>query len=138
MRYLAWTFVALVCYSFVPPLMRIATREVPSSVATFGAASILALTALSIALDTRKPIVEHFTGSHGQYVLLAGIFLAISILAFFHSLSLGPVSIIVPIFGLFLVTSSAIGVYFLDEPVSFRQVVGIALAVAAIVVISIE
>lgn len=136
MRYLFWALIALVGYSFVPPLMRLATREIPSSVAAFGASGILTLSALSIALVTREPVVENLTGSHGRYVVLAGVFLAISILSFFHSLSLGPVSVIVPIFGLFLVTSSLVGVFFLDESFSGRQLLGIGLAIASIVVLS--
>ena len=138
MGYLIWAIIALVGYSFVPPLMRLATREIPYSVATFGAASTLALTALSLSLLTQEPITDQLTGSHGQYVLFAGIFLAISILSFFRALSDGPVSIVVPIFGLFLVISSGIGILFLDEQFSLRQLFGIGLAIAAIVVISTE
>ena len=138
MSYLIWVIVALVGYSFVPPLMRVATREIPYSVATFGSASVLAATALSISLFTQEPIADQLTGSHGKYVLFAGIFLAVSILSFFRALSDGPVSIVVPIFGLFLVVSSGIGVLFLDEEFSLRQLLGIGLALAAIVVISTE
>jgi transporter family protein len=138
MRYLIWTLVALVGYTFVPPLMNIATREVPTTVATFVAASLLAGTALSFALVGQEPIVGSLTGSHGRYVFIAGVFLAVSVLSFFQALSIGPVSIVVPIFGLFLVTSSAIGVVILDEPMTLQRGLGILLAMLAIVLLSFE
>jgi transporter family protein len=138
MRYLIWTLVALVGYTFVPPLMNIATREIPTTVVTFATASLLAGTALSLSLVGREPIVGPLTSSHGWYVLAAGVFLTISVLSFFQALSIGPVSIVTPIFGLFLVTSSVIGVVLLDEPMTLQRALGILLAMLAIVLLSFE
>jgi transporter family protein len=138
MRYLIWALVALLGYTFVPPLMNLATREVPSTVATFAAASMLAGTALFFALVGREPIIGSLTSSHGWYVLAAGVFLAISVLSFFQALSVGPVSVVAPIFGLFLVTSSVIGVVMLDEPMTLQRGLGILLAMLAIVLLSFE
>ncbi|MBZ6496781.1 EamA family transporter [Natrinema longum] len=138
MRYLVWTLIALVGYTFVPPLMNLATREVPSTVATFAAASMLAGTALALSLWGREPIVGSLAGAHGWYVLAAGGFLTVSILSFFRALSLGPVSIVAPIFGLFLVTSSVIGVAVLDEPMTIQRAMGVLLAMLAIALLSLE
>lgn len=138
MRYLVLAIVALIGYTFVPPLMNLATREIPSDVATFGVASMLAVTALSLSVLSREPVLEPLTSRSGVYVLLAGGFLTISILAFFRALSLGPVSVVVPIFGLFLVTSSLIGVFWLGEELSVHRLIGISLAILAIVFLSFE
>lgn len=138
MRYLIWALVALVGYTFVPPLMALATREIPSTVATFVAASMLAVTAFALSVLNGEPLFENLGSYHGRYVIAAGGFLTVSILAFFRALSLGPVNVVVPIFGLFLVTSSVVGVIALDEPVTLQRVGGIALAVLAIVILSTE
>lgn len=138
MHYLIWTLIALIGYTFVPPLMNLATQEVPSTVATFAAASMLAGTALVFSLWGREPIIGSLASSHGWYALAAGGFLTVSILAFFRALSLGPVSIVAPIFGLFLVTSSVIGVVALGEPMTIQRAIGILLAMLAIVFLSLE
>lgn len=138
MKYLAWAVVALAGYSFVPPLMNLATQRVPSNVATFGVASMLAMTALILSLISNEPILSQLTGSSGIYVLATGVCLTISILAFFRALSLGPVSIVAPIFGLFLVTSSLIGVFLLGEDFTVFKLIGIGLAMLSIVFLSFE
>lgn len=138
MRYLVLAIIALVGYTFVPPLMNLATREIPSDVATFGVASMLAATALSLSVISREPVLDQLSSRSGVYVFLAGGFLTISILAFFRALSQGPVSVVVPIFGLFLVTSSLGGVIWLGEDFSLHRVVGICLSILVIVFLSFE
>ncbi|WP_255152262.1 hypothetical protein [Halorarius halobius] len=59
-------------------------------------------------------------------------------LAFFHALSLGPVSIVAPVFGLFLVTSSLFGVFLLDEVLALHRGFGITLAMLAIALLLLE
>ena len=53
----------------------------------------------------------------------AGILLAIAIaiVTYYRALELGPVSVVTPIFGTFLVLSSIIGIAFLDEPFTLRK-----------------
>lgn len=138
MRYLAWAVLALVGYTFVPPLMNIATREIPSDVATFGVASMLALSALALSLVAREPVLDSLTSRAGLYVLAAGVCITVSILAFFRALSLGPVSVVAPVFGLFLVTSSLLGVLLLGEELTLNRGVGISLAMLAILFLSLE
>jgi transporter family protein len=137
-RYLAWAVLALVGYTFVPPLMNIATREIPSDVATFGVASMLALSALALSLVAREPVLDSLTSRAGLYVLAAGVCITVSILAFFRALSLGPVSVVAPVFGLFLVTSSLLGVLLLGEELTLNRGVGISLAMLAILFLSLE
>lgn len=138
MNYLAWAILALVGYTFVPPLMSLATREIPSDVATFAVASMLSVTALGLSIVSSEPVIEQLWSPSGRYVLLAGGFLTVSILAFFRALSLGPVNVVVPVFGLFLVTSSLVGVFVLGEDLTLPRVTGIGLALLAVVVLSLD
>lgn len=69
-------------------------------------------------------------------MLAAGVFLGIGILALYRSLALGPVSVVTPIFAMFLVFSSVIGFVFLGESFTARKAVGIAFAVASVYLVS--
>jgi len=62
----------------------------------------------------------------------AGACLAVGILAYYRALSLGPVSVVAPVFGLFLVVSSLVGIAVLNESLTLRKVLGIALAAVAV------
>jgi transporter family protein len=68
----------------------------------------------------------------------AGICLSIGIIAYYRALSAGPVSVVVPVFGLFLVTSSVIGIVFLDEALTLRKVTGVVLALVAVFLTTFE
>jgi transporter family protein len=66
----------------------------------------------------------------------AGVLLAIAIVAYYRALELGPVSVVAPIFGTFLVLSAIVGIVFLDEPFTIRKGLGIVLAGVAIWLVS--
>lgn len=138
MNYLGWSLIALASYSIVSPLVSFVTRDVPSTVAALITNGILVIAAFGVVLASGESIVPYLAHKKAPYMYLAGVLLAVGILAFYHALSLGPVSIVVPIFGLFIVTSSAIGIAFLDEPLTARKVAGIALALVAIYLTSVE
>lgn len=137
MRYLAWALLALGTYTFLPPMMRLTTLRVSTGVATFVAAGMLSLTGLGLAILGGDPIVEGVT-ANWTYVVGTGVVLTVSVFSFFHALSLGPVNIVAPIFGLFIVTSSVVGVVFLGESLTVQRTAGMAFAVLAIVLISLE
>lgn len=137
MRYLAWALLALATYTFLPPLMRYTTGRVSTGVATFVAAGMLSLTGLAMALRGREAVLEQ-VASAWPYLLLTGLALSIGVASFFVALSKGPVSVVAPIFGLFLVTSSVIGGLFLGESLTPTRVAGLSLAVVAIVLISLD
>ncbi|WP_411714227.1 hypothetical protein [Natronomonas sp.] len=49
-------------------------------------------------------------------------------ISYYRALAGAPVSVVVPIFGLFLVASSVVGVVFLDEALTVWKATGIVLA----------
>jgi transporter family protein len=55
----------------------------------------------------------------------------------FHALSLGPANVVVPIYGMFIIGGSLLGVMFLGEPMTWNKIVGLAAAVLGVVLISI-
>ncbi len=138
MNYLVYAVVALVAYSLVPPLVDLATREIPSNTAALISNGVLVLVALAAVVYAGEWDSSHLTGSHAVYVYAAGVFLAVGILAYYRALELGPVSVVVPVFGMFIVGSAAVGVLAFDESLTVRKVAGIALAVVAVYLVSVE
>ncbi|MEM4782360.1 MAG: EamA family transporter [Halalkalicoccus sp.] len=138
MNYLLWALVALLAYTFVAPLMSIATTEVPSDVAVIVSNSMLVVGAAAVVLFSREPVVEYLTHPDAPYMYAAGICLAVGILAYYRALALGPVSVVVPIFGMFIVTSSLIGFLVLDEAITPRKVAGIGCAALAVYLTAVE
>jgi len=133
MSYIAWALIALAGYTIFTPLAQIATQQVPSTVVALVANSILAISALVVVLYTNSgDIGQYLSGDALLYMLGAGVFLTVGILTYYRALSAGPISVVTPIFGMYLVGSSIIGIVALGEPLSIRKATGIALAVVAI------
>lgn len=137
MRYLAWTLLALGTYTFLPPMMRLTTARVSTGTATFAAAGMLSVTGLGLAIAGGNDVVGAIA-DNWVYVIVTGLILTVGVFSFFHALSLGPVNVVAPIFGLFIVTSSIVGVVFLDETLTATRVAGLAFATVAIVLLSLE
>lgn len=138
MRHIAWALLALVAYSAVPPLMRHVTQEIPSDVAVVVTNGMLTIAAIGLVLATEKPFLPALTHQRAPAMYVAGIALAVGIVAFYRALAAGPVSVVVPIFGLFIATSSIVGVLVLEEPVTLRKGLGITLAVVAVYLTAVE
>jgi len=83
-------------------------------------------------------VTPHLDSPKLWYTLAAGLFLGVGILAYYRALSLGPVSVVTPVFGMFLVTSSIIGIAVLGESLTTRKLLGIALAVVAVYLVTFE
>lgn len=138
MQYIWYALVALAAYTLVAPLSSIAMQEIPSDIVAFVTNSMLALTALVLVVTSDKSIVSAFTSDHAPYMFAAGICLSIGIIAYYRALAAGPVSVVVPVFGLFLVGSSVIGIVFLEESLTTRKGLGILLAIVAVFLTTFE
>lgn len=139
MNYLPWAVLALLAYSFVAPLMRQATSgagAIPSDVAALVANTVLVIVTIGVVVVSDVQVIEQLQNPKMRLVLLAGVCLTVGILAYYRALARGPVSLVAPIFGLFLVSSSLVGVVALDEALTVRKAVGIALAIIAIFLVA--
>ncbi len=138
MNYLFWALLAMSAYAFVAPLTKLAFEDIPMTVVFFVTNTILVIIAAGIVLIDRGVAVEYLTHPRAPYMYAAGLFLTLGIASYYRALATGPVSVVVPIFGLFIALSSAIGIIALDEPATVRKGVGIILAVVAIYLTSVE
>jgi len=66
-----------------------------------------------------------------------GLALTVAVTSLFHALSLGPANVVVPIYGMFIVGGSLLGVLFLGEPMTWNKIVGLAAAVFGVMLVSI-
>ncbi len=67
-----------------------------------------------------------------SYSVATGIALTIAVTSLFQALSLGPASIVVPIYGMFIIGGSTLGMLVLHEPITVNKLVGLGLATASI------
>ncbi|MFA9414885.1 EamA family transporter [Natrinema sp. HArc-T2] len=132
MEYLLWVIVALIAYGLMAPLTSVVTSDVPPAVALFLSTTIfLCLTTVVLIVTGTGSLEAVITPSAG-IVYVAGLFLSAGILAYYQALERGPVSVVVPIYGLFIVGSSIIGIVFLGEELTATRATGIVVAAAAI------
>lgn len=136
--YLTYSLVALAAYTLVSPLTKLATQDLSSDAVAAVTNGMLALAALAVTLYTGESITRTVTHPDRVYVLAAGICLSVGIIAYYRALKAGPVSVVVPIFGMFLVTSSLVSIAFLNESLTLRKGVGIVLAVVAVLLVTTE
>lgn len=137
--YLPYALLAMGAYALVSPFMRVATTDpgaVPSDVAVVVTNTVLILMALGVLWYTDQGFAAHLSSPKMVYVLAAGFFLGVGIIALYRSLALGPVSVVTPIFAMFLVFSSVIGFLVLGEEFTARKVLGIVFAVLAVYLVS--
>ena len=137
--YLPYALLAMGAYALVSPLMRVATtgpNAVPSDVAVVVSNTLLILIAIGVVAYTGQEFTTHLNSPKMLHVLAAGVLLGIGILALYRSLALGPVSVVTPIFAMFLVFSSVIGFLFLGESFTARKALGIVFAALAVYLVS--
>lgn len=136
MQYLSLAVIALLAYTFVAPLVSLATNEIPTAVVVVVTNAMLLTVAIALLVLSDASLLEHATDDAAPYMYGAGTALTVGIIAYYYALEAGPVSVVVPVFGTFLVLSSLIGVVALEEEFTVRKAAGIVLAGAAIWLVS--
>ena len=137
MNHITWALIGMVGYSFTTLLVKFATRSGQfSSFLVLAIACVITFTtAVSITLlrgDLQQVSAKDFASPSAWYAYATGIALTVAVMSLFRALSLGPASIVVPIYGMFIVGGAVLGILFLHEPLTARKVVGIGLAVISI------
>jgi transporter family protein len=132
MEYLPWVIVALLSYGLMAPLTSLVTREIPPTVSLFLATVVFLVLTTGVMVVTGTNPLVHVLSPSAAYIYLGGVFLAIGILSYYHALQRGPVSVVVPIYAMFIVGSSVIGILFLDETLTLPRIGGIASAILAV------
>lgn len=141
MGYVVWALIGMVGYSATTLFVKLATRDgtlsgfrvlAASTVVVFVA--VWGTTLLTGGLSAQA--WRGFRGTNALWTIAAGLTLAIAVSSLFKALSLGPASVVVPIYGMFIVGGALLGVVVLGEPVTLTKVAGLVLAVTGVVLIA--
>jgi len=141
MNYIAWAFLGMIGYSLVTLLVKLATRSgrFSSFLVLAIATIIVSASALSITMlrgDTRALVGRDFASPSALWAYATGIALTVAVVSLFRALSLGPASVVAPIYGMFIVGGAILGMVFLHEAPNLRKLLGIALAIVSVFLIA--
>jgi transporter family protein len=92
--------------------------------------------AIVVARDELKVLIAQFSQPGMLRALAAGISLTIAVSSLFHALALGPATVVVPLYGMFIIGGAVLGVLVLHEPVTWQKMVGLVAAVAGVFLIA--
>ena len=133
MAYLPWALFAMVTYGLTAVLLKLAFRGISPPLALV-VANVMVVTA---GLGWMAVVGAGATRGLGAnaataWLAVASGVLAVSILSYYKALSLGPASVVVPIFALSLTIAVVLGFAVLGEPVRPVRIAGVGFAVLAI------
>lgn len=137
--YVLWALLGMASYSVTTLLAKLAARAgLPGSVTVAIATSVVAVLCwLVIMLRGQTGLVlDALPRPSGAWALAAGLTLAVAVMSLFRALELGPASVVVPVYGMFIVGSFLLGVALLGEPITLPKAVGLAAALASILLIT--
>jgi len=138
--YVFWALLGMAGYSFTMLFAKLAERSGAVSTYMVLAVSttivpIVAITIVALRGELRSLIFE-LDRAPLLWAIAGGVALTIAVSSLFHALSLGPANVVVPIYGMFIIGGSLLGVLFLGEPMTWNKIVGLIAAVAGVVLIS--
>jgi transporter family protein len=141
MNYIGWAVLGMIGYSLVTLFVKLATRggQFSSFLVLAIATIIVTVSAVSIAVlrgDFRGLEVRDFGTPNAFWGYATGVALAVAVISLFRALSLGPASVVVPIYGKFIVGGAVLGMLFLNEPPNLRKLLGIGLAAVSVFLIA--
>ena len=139
--YVLWAVIGMVGYSLTAMLVKLATQSGRFSGYFVLMISSGMVVATSTAITILRGDIKTFTRDNlasgdGMLVFGAGVALVIAVVFYFLALSEGPTSIVVPIYGMFIVGGAVLGLVFLHEPFTLRKALGILLAAVSIYLIA--
>ena len=136
--YIGWSIIAMISYSFVFLFAKLAMANDALSAFTVMTIStvLVAVAATVVTVITGEWTLEAYASSPALFAYATGISLALAVLGYFIALETGPASIVVPIYGMFIIGGSVLGIVVLNEPVTVRKVLGIGLAATSVILIA--
>jgi transporter family protein len=141
MNYVYWALLGMVGYSATTLFVKFAVGK--GAFSSFVVLSI-AVAVVVITVWAITALKGDFKGLSGGRIksaatawsIATGAVLALAVISLFKALSMGPASVVVPIYGMFIVGGAVLGMVFLKEPVSPVKILGILLAVAGVYLIT--
>ncbi len=134
MDYLPLTLIAMVLIGVHYFLVKLISPHVSGPTVAFLSCFLIAPAVYAYIYFTDTPFAPEQKIYLG-YTFLIVVLLAIAVLTLYMAIQRGPVSVVMPIPGLNAMITAILGILFLNEAVSVEKVLGLVLAVAAIVLL---
>lgn len=141
MNYVGWALLGMAGYSATRLFVKLATRDHVLPAFNVLAVSVLIVSTcvwiltLSTGMWDRR-VVSTFYSTSGMWTLAAGVALTIVVSSLFRALPLGPASVVLPIYGMFIVGGAVLGVLVLGEAVTATKGIGLVLAAVGVLLIA--
>jgi bacterial/archaeal transporter family protein len=123
--YILWALIGMLGYSFTTLFVKLAVRTGHISSFMVLAIATVMVAASSVAIVAARgelsPIHGQFDLTAVLWACAAGIALTVAVSSLFRALSLGPATIVVPLYGMFIIGGAALGVLFLHEPMTWQK-----------------
>ena len=137
MSYVAWAVIAMITYGISTFLLKYVFRTIsPAAGLTIANLFVVFAGVGWMFLQGRDSMKEIGWNGVTSLLIVAGIVLAVSIVTFYKALSIGPATVVVPIFALSFAVVALFGFTILGEPVRPTRIIGIVLAASAIVLLA--
>ena len=131
----------MIGYSVTALLVKLATQSgrFSSYFVLMVSSTMVVATSTTITIlrgDIRAFSRDNLGSTDGLFALGTGVALVIAVVFYFLALSEGPASVVVPIYGMFIVGGAVLGLIFLHEPFTLRKALGILLAAISVYLIA--
>lgn len=141
MGYVGWALLGMAGYSTVTLLTKLSVRtgEFNSWGVVAIATAIVMPSLMTYAIATGAFVGKtpsDFTKPGALWAYACGIALLVAVGSLFKGLSMGPASVVVPVYGMFIIGGAVLGVVFLGEPMTAKKVAGLALCVAGVYLVA--
>jgi bacterial/archaeal transporter family protein len=139
--YLLWAGIGMIGYSVTALLVKLATQSgrFSSYFVLMVSSAMVVATSTTITIlrgDIRAFSRDNFGSTDGLFALGTGVALVVAVVFYFLALSEGPASVVVPIYGMFIVGGAILGLIFLHEPFTLRKALGVLLAAISVYLIA--
>jgi transporter family protein len=135
MSYLPLTLISMVSLGVYYFLVKIISVHVASTVILFVGIIVISVVVFIYLYITRTPIIPK-RRIYIVHSFLVAMPLVIALLTIYVAIARGPVSVVMPIYGLNALVTALLGIVVLGEKASIQRVLGLIFAVSAIVLLS--
>ncbi len=137
MSYAPWAIFAMITYGIATFTLKYVFRTIsPAAGLTIANLFVVSAGVGWMFLQGRDSLKELGWNGVTGLLIVAGVVLAMSIVSLYKALSIGPATVVVPIFALSFTVVALLGFTILDEPIKATRIIGIVLAASAIVLLT--
>ena len=136
MNWLVASLVAMVCWGVWGLLMKMASKYLHWS-QVFIITNIITILATVLVFLWLRPLISLHSQGFG-FAILAGSIGIVALLAFYFAIGTGKAIVVVPLTALYPIITTALSYFVLREEISLMKGLGIAFALVAILLVSLE